>query len=157
MKYVALILCAILTGCAFPPSHYQTGSQALSAGDFKTAETELNAAIAAGDPSAWNNLGVLYARTGRTSQAISAYHMGARHGDPVAQQNLVKRGFPVPPVDLKASSSSSSDGWAAALKAFNDGKNGNSYFRPSSPSPSRGPVFCDSTKGIGNSISTICY
>lgn len=159
MKYAALIICAVLAGCATSPSHYQLGSQALSAGDLKTAETELNAAIASGDSSAWNNLGVLYVRTGRTSQAISAYQMGARHGDPVAQQNLVKRGLPVPPADLKASSSSSSsaDGWAAALKAFNDGKNGNSYSRPSSSSPSRGPVFCDSTKGLGNSINTTCY
>lgn len=157
MKYVALILCAVLAGCASSPSHHQLGSQALSAGDLKTAESELNAAVASGEAAAWNNLGVLYARTGRISQAISAYQMGARHGDPAAQQNLVKRGFPVPPADLKASRSSSSDGWAAALKAFNDGKNGDSSFRPSTPSPSWGPVFCDSTKGIGNSISTTCY
>lgn len=154
MKFAALIIFAALAGCASSPSHFQRGSQALSAGDLKTAETELNAAVASGDAVAWNNLGVLYGRTGRTAQAVSAFQMGARHGDPTAQQNLVKRGLPVPPADLKTTGSST-DGWAAALKGFNDGKNGKSYSNPSSTPPPR-PVMCDSSK-IGTSVTTTCF
>lgn len=150
MKLAIFIICTALAGCAASP--YQLGTKALEAGNYQAAEAQLIAAVAAGDSAAWNNLGVLYDRTGRPIQATRAYQMGARYGHAMAKKNLVMKGLPVPPVDLK--SGSSTDGIAAALRGFNEGRAVN---RPTVAPAAQRTVFCDSKKGFGDTVNTVCY
>jgi hypothetical protein len=114
MKLAISLVCVGLVGCAASP--YRLGTQALEAGDHQTAEVKLNAALASGDSEAWNSVGLLYDRTQRSSQAVSAYQMGARHGHAAAQKSLIDKGLPVPPVDLKTDTPM--DGVSSLLKFF---------------------------------------
>lgn len=139
----AFFSAALLIGCA--TADYNAGTRAAEAGNYAVAERHLLAAIRQGETAAWNNLGVVYDRTRRTDMANRAFNMGARHGHPVAQQNLIARGLPVPAADLASSGSSDGAAIAAMLQGFNAGRN--------QPSKS---VICD-TKKNGQSATTICF
>lgn len=109
-----LVLSAVLcfSGCA---STGQLGINALNAGNLVAAQIHFERAIQEGDTSSWNNLGVVYQRSGRMEMAVSAYTLGARYGDPVAQQNLVLLGKPVPPVDLASTRQAGEGGGGGGL------------------------------------------
>lgn len=137
MKITAFVLAAIvLSGCASLASE---GTQAMQNGNYAEAERMLQQAIRDGDTSAWNNLGVVYERTGRTDLAIRAYQMAARYGNPTAQQNLVMKRLPVPPADLaeKPDNSPYID-WFPGTRG------------------ARVPTYCDSTPGRGGNVSMTC-
>lgn len=138
MKFIISALFAtLLVACSTLATE---GTQAAEAGDYVTAERKLQQAIRDGDTSAWNNLGVVYERTGRPELAIRAYQMAARYGNPTAQQNLFRKGLPVPPADLaeKPDNSPYID-WMQGIR--NKGSR---------------PTYCDSTPGSGGNVSTIC-
>lgn len=141
----AVLLVWLLTACA---SLHQEGMQAYRAGNVPLAEQKLQAAIRGGDTEAWNTLGAIYDRTGRRDQAIRAYQMGARYGDPTAQQNLIQKGLPVPPADLRKAEAPTSPIMLEMLRQ-SAARN-----QPSAPAS---PRFCDSKAGLGGSVSTTCY
>ena len=103
--FIAVLLIVFLSGCALPLNQ---GWDAYQAGNTALAEQHLTRAINIDDRpgEAWNLLAVIYDRTNRSDQAIRALQMGARHGDPQAQQNLVKKGLPVPSPDLRKAAKS---------------------------------------------------
>lgn len=129
MSAVALSAVVFLAGCA---SFDDLGIRALNAGNLPLAETRFNQAIQTGSVESWNNLGVVHQRAGRMDQAVSAYTLAARYGNPTAQQNLLLLGKPVPPADLApvrqvAAESSGGAALAASLAAalaegYADGK-----------------------------------
>lgn len=146
MKFLlAILLAAVLSACA---TLNQEGLSAMNAGNLKLAEQKLLAAVRQGDSDAWNNLGVLYDRTGRRPLADRAFLMSARYGNATAQQNLVARGLPVPAADLRKAEADSSAFMVEMMRQ--------SAARNQSSSPS-GPKFCDSKAGLGGTISTTCY
>lgn len=102
LKWATFFAILLIAGCS---TTYNDGTQAMQDGRFALAEQLLTRAIREGDnlPESWNNLGVVYDRTGRLDQAIRSFTMGARYGNPVSQENLRKLGKPVPPADLVAS------------------------------------------------------
>ncbi len=99
MKVFVFFLAILLSGCA---TRMQMAERAVQEKRFADAERMYSAEISAGKnvALAWNNLGVVYMRSGRPQMAVKAYTMAARYGDPVAQQNLVSMKLPVPPADL---------------------------------------------------------
>lgn len=146
MKLIlAALLAALLSACT---TLNQEGLSAMNAGNMKLAEQKLLAAVREGDSDGWNNLGVLYDRTGRRALADRAFQMSARYGNATAQQNLVARGLPVPAADLRKAEADTSPFMIEMLRQ--------SAARNQSPSPS-GPRFCDSKAGLGGTISTTCY
>lgn len=117
MKALTALLLALLAGCA----NYATEqANAYRRGDFAQAERLALQAIRSGHEldKSWFNLGLTYQRTGRQAQAIRAYTMGARYGDPRSQQALVSLNQPVPAADL---AQRGTDGIAAGLDGFNRG------------------------------------
>lgn len=116
-----LVLVLLLAGCATAQS---LGRASLDRGDLKGAERQLTQSIRQGDTSAWNDLGVTYHRQGRIQEAIDAFNMGARYGDPTARANLARNKLPIPPADLASAPRSSSDGVAEAIDGFNRGYSG---------------------------------
>lgn len=119
-----LLSLAALPGCS---SMSERTVYALNAGNFALAEQNAMAAIQEGDPYGWNNLGVVYARTGRRDEAVKAYTMAARYGIPVAQQNLIVLNQPVPTADLATGSlprPSSTTALDAGLSLLNSAADG---------------------------------
>jgi hypothetical protein len=111
----AALLCAAVAGCASP---LQVGQLLLQQGDLSGAEKQLAIAARQGSGAAWNDLGVVYQREGRTREAIDAFTMGARYGDPTARSNLARSHLPVPPADLAgAAVSPPQDGGPGNLEA----------------------------------------
>jgi tetratricopeptide (TPR) repeat protein len=123
MRFMLLCLALFLTACATP---FRLGEQAFARGDLAGAERQYTTAIRSGDPSAWNNLGVVYYKQGKVQAAIDAFNMGARYGDPTARANLARNHLPIPAADLASAHGSSTDGMAAALDGFNKGYSGGS-------------------------------
>lgn len=124
MRYLlSALFTALLFGCAASPR--QLGSEALTRGDLRTAEQQLTIAARQGSGATWNDLGNLYHRQGKIQQAIDAFNMGARYGDPTARANLARNKLPIPPADLvrAPSNTSSTDGIAAGIDGFNRGYN----------------------------------
>lgn len=151
-----------LTGCA---SIYNDGTKASEAGNWPLAEKLLIQAIHEGDnvPGAWNNLGVVYQRTGRLPQAIQAYTIAARYGDSVAQQNLVALGKPVPPTDLArpgASNMSNAEAilllTGAAAQGYTQGRANAPPVAPLPQLPAAQPTIRCTSTTIGNQTSTVC-
>lgn len=99
MRFLALFVVFALSACA---TRMQMAEQAIHQKRFADAERMYSEEISYGNnvALAWNNLGVVYMRSGRPQMAAKAYTMAARYGDPVAQQNLVAMKLPVPPADL---------------------------------------------------------
>lgn len=121
-RLLPVLAIALLFGCASPR---QVGSEALARGDLRTAEQQLTIAARQGDGAAWNDLGALYHRQGKIQQAIDAFNMGARYGDPTARANLARNKLPVPAADLaKSATAPDTSGLAAALDGFNRGYSG---------------------------------
>lgn len=142
---LTVLLAAFLSACA---TLNHEGLAAMNAGNMALAEQKLQAAAREGDSDAWNNLGVLYDRTGRRPLADRAFQMSARYGNATAQQNLVARGLPVPAADLRKAEESTSPFMLEMLRQ-SAARN-----QPSAPAS---PRFCDSKPGLGGSISTTCY
>lgn len=142
---LGVLLVTILSACT---SLHREGLDAFNAGNPKLAEQKLLAAIREGDTGAWNNLGVVYERTGRQALADRAYQMAARYGSATAQQNLINRGLPVPAADLRKAEDSTSPFMLEMMRQ--------SAARNQSSSP-KGPVFCDAKPGLGGSVSATCY
>ena len=94
-----VILGVGLCSCA---TTYDDGTRALQASNYAAAEQLLVKAIKEGDnvAAAWNNLGVVYARTARPELAVKSYTMAARYGDANARKNLTELNKPVPLPDL---------------------------------------------------------
>lgn len=66
----------LLSSCIFaPPDHAQMGYEAITKGDYATAESELNKALAdnPNNPYALLNMGAVYQNTGRGAQAVPLY------------------------------------------------------------------------------------
>ena len=145
-----LVLASLVTfiaGCATP---YGDGTRAAEANNYMLAEKLFNDAIREGDRvgEAWNNLGVIYARTNRPELAIAAYTMGARYGSAVAQANLVRNNKPVPPADLANTIArpSSTSGLADALDAY-----GKARYPATAPT-----VTCVSRRTLSGRVETEC-
>ena len=120
VKISLAVLCSVLlSACG---SLHQQGTESILAGNYKLAERQLTAAIESGDPSAWNNLGVIYERTGRSELAKRAFHMAARYGDGYGKQALINKGLPVPDADLqRAAVAKAAQEKPASEKAANSG------------------------------------
>lgn len=99
-RLLTSVIAVALAGCA--SSQYESGTEALKAGNYARAEMLLTQAVKDGDDPAesWNNLGVAYQRQGKIEQSKQAYTMAARYGNPLAQQNLQKMNAPIPNADL---------------------------------------------------------
>jgi hypothetical protein len=99
LRLLFVMAVGALAGCA---TSYNDGTKAAEAGNYALAEQMLVRAIREGDSvgAAWNNLGVVYGRTGRHDLALRSYNMGARHGNENSKANLRSLGRPVPPADL---------------------------------------------------------
>lgn len=85
----------LLAGCAA-----QNGSQALGWNNLDLAEAQAKQAVQRGDPSGYNNLGVVAERRGYQNLANEYYTVAARMGEPTARLNLTRRQQPVPTADL---------------------------------------------------------
>ena len=169
LKIMLVFLTAgLFSGCA---SLAEQGMDAYAAGDVKMAEQKLAESIRGGDPSGWNNLGVIYSRTGRPELAKRAYQMAARYGNPTAQQNLISMGLPVPAADLKKAQDARVPLIVDALSAYgaarNQSANSNTYqpadsFREQAVTPRMIPPVssqfktCNSSVA-GQTIATTCY
>lgn len=134
---LAAIVCASLVGCASPRD---VARELMKHGDVQGAERQLVIGARDGDGAAWNDLGVLYHRQGRIGEAVDAFTMGARYGDPTARANLARNGLPIPAADLAGRSST--DALGTGIGAFTDGYNrGGSNFPLPTDAP--GSVVCD--------------
>ncbi len=163
----ALSGCSTITG---PQTNFERGYAALNAGNLPLAEKHFFSATQEGEPTAWNNLGVVYERLSRRDDAVRAYGLAARYGIPVAQSNLVRLGEPVPAADLatlRAQPQASGDTAADLTGAFIQGL-AQGYRPPTPPAvvnppppaqvPAK-PVTCTSqTVGFGQfaKVETVC-
>lgn len=147
---VAVLAGVLLSACT---SLHQEGMNAFQSGNTALAEQKILAAIRGGDVDAWNNLGVIYERTGRQELANRAYQMAARYGNATAQQNLIAKGLPVPPADLRKAPAPISPVVAEMLRQSTAKPAAPAAVESTRPAPIR---FCDS-KVSGSSVSTTCY
>lgn len=157
MKAVLFAVVVALAGCASGPDSRQAAEQAMAARDYVTAERQLQEVLREGRETglAWNNLGVVYLRTGRLPQAHGALTMGARYGEQLAQQNLVSQGWPVPAVDLVATSSEANA--AAALLYFTNVVVDSRSYRPAAPARAAQQMECRTQASVtGSSATTTC-
>lgn len=161
-----------LSGCSTirgPQTNFERGYAALNAGNLPLAEKHFFSATQEGEPTAWNNLGVVSERLSRRDDAVRAHGLAARYGIPVAQSNLVRLGEPVPAADLatlRAQPQASGDTAADVTGAFIQGL-AQSYRPPTPPAvvnpppaqvPAK-PVTCTSqTAGFGQfaKVETVC-
>lgn len=79
----------------------------MNSGNYQAAYNQFFACAQSGDPYCINNIGVMYDKGymqggANPETAIQYYTLAARYGVPVAQQNLIRHGQPVPPADLQA-------------------------------------------------------
>jgi len=106
LKVLVLVLAALTSACAgLHPA--QQGLNLMNEGNHQAAYDTLSACAQAGDPYCTNNLGVMYDRGymagGRDVVTAAHYYtLAARYGVPIAQQNLIALGRPVPLADLQA-------------------------------------------------------
>lgn len=106
MRYLLLLLVIGLAGCMSPAAmKINQGLEAANQGDLITAEALTREALQLGPDHAdramaINNLGTYAARRGDVAAAIRAWTFSARLGGPIAQQNLLAYGAPIPPADL---------------------------------------------------------
>jgi len=100
---LALSACA---GTGWYTDYYE-GQMAVKKGDMTSAERWFAKAAYSGELRnrglAWNDLGVIYLRSNRKNQAITAFAMAARYGEPLGGQNLRSLGIPAPQADLLGS------------------------------------------------------
>lgn len=114
-----------------------------------------------------NNIGMMYengAMQGGADieKAVQWYTLSARHGQPVAQQNLIRLGRTVPAVDLVTAQQQDNTG-AAILAAGLLGAAVANTNRPSTtnttivtpPPTQKTPINCTSTEVFG-SVQTTC-
>jgi hypothetical protein len=165
VRITLVVLVAALTGCATPT--VSLGYAAAQRGDWATAERLALQSIRDGDDVglAWNNLGFVYAKTGRRDMAVRAWSMGARYGDTTAQANLVSAGQPVPAPDLIARNSTGSDLatlaiilGGSAVSGYNQGRAAGSTAAPPTiqvPKPASNTVTCTSTV-VSPVVNTTC-
>lgn len=147
MWWKTLLLSGLLTACAASP--YSVGTQALQSGNLQLAEAKLIEAVRQGDNEAWNNLAIVYDRTGRRDLATRAFITAARFGSPEARISLIRRGVAIPAPDLQGAQRSGADVLGGALSSFADGQAaGRQYLSPRS-------INCTSSR-YGNSVSTTC-
>lgn len=139
---------AVLAGCA---STTEMGLTTLNSGNLDAAERLFKRAIDEGEPTGWNNLGVVYMRRGLRERAIQHFTVAARYGVPIAQRNLAELGQPVPSVDLAPANASADSGWLlqallVGATSYQQGRNSVApqpqpqvRLGPAAPSP---PVRC---------------
>lgn len=140
---IASVVVTVLSGCA---THIQDGNAAMARGDLAAAERQYSAAAQAGDPTGYNNLGVVAERRGDRERAIGYYTMAARWGNKLAAQNLVNLGAPVPSADLAAQRASTNAAQtAASLEAM----------RLLNP-PRAAATTCHSVHTGGGNYRTVC-
>ena len=106
LKILVLVFAALASACA-GLSPAQQGVNLMNQGNHQAAYDTLSACAQAGDPYCINNLGVMYDRGymagGRdVVTAVHYYTLAARYGVPIAQQNLIAHGRPIPAADLQA-------------------------------------------------------
>lgn len=135
------LLVGLLSACASISSE---GDNAANRGDWAAAEKLYTQAIRSGEHEAWNNLGVVRSKQKNHAGANQAFHMAARYGDPVAVENLQKRGLPVPAPDLLHA--------VKMQQALSDAQLANSLAniptrRSAAPAAPPGPVICNTTVG----------
>lgn len=159
-----LLSIAALFGCSTvmgPQTNFERGYAALSVGNLPLAESHFLTATQEGEPTAWNNLGVIYERSSRRDDAVRAYTLAARHGIPVAQSNLMRFGESVPTADLavlrvqpQTQGNTAAELTGAVLQGIAQG-----YRPPAPPTPPAKPVTCTSrTVGFGQfaKVETVC-
>ncbi|MDA3933565.1 MAG: hypothetical protein PF630_04440 [Gammaproteobacteria bacterium] len=78
----------------------------MNSGNYQLAYNTFLQCAQAGDPYCINNIGVMFERGHmqggqNLNDAIEYYKLAARYGIPIAQQNLVRLGHPVPQADLQ--------------------------------------------------------
>lgn len=151
MRLPALLLALCLAGCV---TMQQQARPYIEKGDYVTAISLLEQGIQRGEVRAWNDLGVVYTRMGNRERAIQAYTMGARYGDPAAQQNLISGGLPVPPADLATvraqQRAANAAETAATMQIIN------TLTPPPQPIQMPRSVNCTSTR-LGTTVQTNCY
>lgn len=160
----AVLLFATLAGCETTPQ--TQGFYAFNEGLAREKRGDWNGAILAYQESinrgeavdaSWNNIGTIQQnRFNNKEAAIKYFSMAARHGSPVARQNLLNLGQPVPAADLAQqrvavqpqpqpqpqqpqATSSNSEGAAALLYLLNSAVEGYNQGRASAPPPVYSP------------------
>lgn len=127
------------------------GYEAAKRGDCATAKQLWQRAANNGDAMAVNNLGVAAENCDRDiSRAVGYYTLAARLGVPLARNNLVRLGQPVPSPDLQRQARASGVDpavTALGLQLLNAG-------RPSPPAAALSPtVNCTTTHYINQSVT----
>lgn len=131
MRYWIPLCFAVLAGCASPASiKINEGVTAANRGDLAAAEQLTREGLqlspdAADRAVGINNLGTFALRRGDLAEAVRAWTLAARMGDPSAQQNLLNHGAPVPAADLAPQAAAGGGGGLdAALLLFLAGSQG---------------------------------
>ncbi len=112
MRVVIAVLFLALAGCVSPAAiKIDQGTEAANRGDLATAEALVREGLQLGPTAAEravgiNNLGTFALRRGDRDEAIRAWTLAARMGDPSAIQNLYSERAPVPTADLAVQASS---------------------------------------------------
>lgn len=131
MRYWIPLCFAVLAGCVSPAAmKINEGVAAANRGDLAAAEQLTREALQLGpdaiDRAAGiNNLGTFALRRGDVNEAVRAWTLAARMGDPTAQQNLLNHGAPIPAADLQPQAAAGGGGGLdAALLLFLAGASG---------------------------------
>ncbi len=131
-KIVAIVtlITFTLSGCAgfqtrVANTDFNIGTYALNKGDYVAAEKKLKQAVYEGHLDriavGWNNLAVLYQKTGRQVEATDALTMAARYGEVMAAAQLSLLKLTIPSPDLVATAPPVPIGYKAGQTYFQDG------------------------------------
>lgn len=112
MKYLIVVLSIFLVSCANPA---QKGVDMMNSNQHQAAYNTFLQCANQGDSSCINNIGFMYEKgymdVGEDlDTAVRYYTLAARYGNPMAQNNLVVHGLPIPTIDLAPPAQQTSSG-----------------------------------------------